>query len=211
MSTLDVIGFRHGTDKASHGHDYLRIYEPLIPADVPVKLLEIGWYEGASMRTWREYLHPESIVVGVDINQPAEPVDRVHFRKANATTHEVEKVADEFGPFDVIVDDGSHLSPDVVSTFRLLWPYVEPGGLYIIEDLHVSYHPDWYGWDPTRPTAGRTRRSGWTSMEYLKAIADDIHHGHAEAGPASPQTVFGTGVASIAFHPGVAILRKKMA
>lgn len=208
---LDVIGFRHGTDKASHGHDYLRIYEPLIPADVPVKLLEIGWYEGASMRTWREYLHPASIVVGVDINQPAEPVDRVHFRQANATTHEVEKVADEFGPFDVIVDDGSHLSADVVTTFRLLWPHVEPGGLYIIEDLHVSYHRDWHGWDPTRPKQGRSS-AGWaSSMEYLKGITDDIHHDHAGAGPASLQTAFGGSVASIAFHPGVAILRKKVA
>lgn len=202
---LDAIGFRHGTDKASHGHDYLRIYEPLIPADVPVKLLEIGWYEGASMRTWREYLHPASIVVGVDINQPAEPVERVQFRQANATTHEVEKVADEFGPFDVIVDDGSHLSPDVIATFKRLWPWVEEGGLYIIEDLHVAYHPDWHGWDPTSPTRGRAH--GPTSMEYLRHVADDVHFGHAGAGPSSRQTV--RGVASIAFHPGVAIIRKE--
>jgi hypothetical protein len=203
---LDAIGFHHGTDKASHGHDYLRIYEPLIPADVPVKLLEIGWYEGASMRTWREYLHPESIVVGVDINQPAEPVERVHFRKANATTGEVEKVANEFGPFDVIVDDGSHLSKDVIATFVLLWDSVAPGGLYVIEDLHVSYHKDWQGWDPTNPQ--RNRPGSLSSMEYLKRLADDVHFGHAGAGPSGRHAA---GVASIAFHPGVAIIRKKVA
>lgn len=205
---LDVIGLRHGTDKASHGHDYLRIYEPLIPADVPVKLLEIGWYEGASMRTWREYLHPESIVVGVDINQPAEPVDRVHFRQANATKPtEIVAVAEEFGDFDVVVDDGSHLSPDVTETFRLLWSRVAPGGLYIIEDLHVSYHPDWLGWDPTS-TKGRSRPIRGTSMEYLKNVADAVHFDHSGSGPAAPMM---RDVASIAFHPGVAIVRKKVA
>ena len=205
--SLDEIGLAQGTDKASHGHDYLRVYEPLIPADVPVRLLEVGWYEGASMRTWREYLHPESIVVGVDINQPADPVDRVHFRQANATKPtEIIPVAEEFGDFDVIVDDGSHLSPDVVETFRLLWSRVVPGGLYIIEDLHVSYHPDWQGWDPTHPTRGRVH--GQTSMEYLKNVADAVHFDHAGSGPASPMM---RDVASIAFHPGVAILRKKVA
>lgn len=205
--SLDEIGLAQGTDKASHGHDYLRVYEPLIPADVPIRLLEIGWYEGASMRTWREYLHPESIVVGVDINQPADPVDGVHFRHVNATSGEIERVADEFGPFDVIVDDGSHLSPDVIATFKRLWPWVEEGGLYIIEDLHVAYHPDWHGWDPTNPTRGRVH--GPTSMEYLKRIADDVHFEHAAAGPSSRQGP--RGLASIAFHPGVAILRKKVA
>lgn len=205
--SLDAIGLTHGTDKASHGHDYLRIYEPLIPADVPVKLLEVGWYEGASMRTWREYLHPESIVVGVDINQPAEPVDRVHFRKANATTGEVEKVADEFGPFDVIVDDGSHLSRDVVQTLLLLWDDVTPGGLYIIEDLHVSYHKDWNGWDPTDPQ--QRRLFTMTSMQFLKKVTDDVHLGHAGAGPKNMSLAHD--VASVAFHPGVAILRKKVA
>lgn len=205
--SLDEIGLAQGTDKASHGHDYLQVYEPLIPADVPVKLLEVGWYEGASMRTWREYLHPESLVVGVDINQPADPVDRVHFRHANATkSTEIIPVAEEFGDFDVIVDDGSHLSPDVVETFRLLWSRVAPGGLYIIEDLHVSYHPDWQGWDPT--TGSRQRPARGTSMEYLKNVADAVHFDHAESGPVAPMM---RDVASIAFHPGVAIIRKKVA
>jgi hypothetical protein len=205
--SLDEIGLAQGTDKASHGHDYLRVYEPLIPADVPVKLLEVGWYEGASMRTWREYLHPESIVVGVDINQPADPVDGVHFRKVDATSGEIERVADEFGPFDVIVDDGSHLSRHVIQTLLLLWEEVAPGGLYIIEDLHVSYHKDWQGWDPTDPQQKRQLGMA-SSMEFLKKVADDVHFGHAGAGPAHRHMV---DVASLAFHPGVAILRKKVA
>jgi len=202
---LDEIGLAHGTDKASNGHDYLRVYQSLIPADVPVKLLEIGWYEGASMRMWREYLDPGSIVVGVDIEKPAAPVDRVHFRQVDATSRDMVRVAAEFGEFDVIVDDGSHLSPDVIATFRMMWPHVAPGGLYVIEDLHVSYHPDWKGWDPTQPTRGH--RYGKTAMGFLQELTDDVHYRHAGAGPAN-RRMKGDRVGSIAFYPGLAVLRK---
>lgn len=203
MGVLDGIGLAQGTDKASDGHDYLTVYEPLIPRETPVRLLEIGWHQGASMRMWREWLHPASIIVGVDVTKPAEPVDRVHFRHVDATSPDMKDVIREFDAFDVVVDDGSHLSADVITSFAMLWPHVAPGGLYIVEDLQVSYHPAWGGWDPTSPTRGRRR--GDTSMEFLKRLTDDVHHSHADAGPTAPTY---TGVGSVAFHPGVAIIRK---
>lgn len=198
---LDAIGLEEGTDKASNGHDYLRIYQEIMPAVRPVNLLEIGWFDGASMRTWREYLHERSVIVGVDI-EPKEPIEGVHFRKVNATTPDVVTAVEEFGPFDFIIDDGSHLSPDVIHTFMLLWPQVQPGGYYIVEDLHVSYHLDWLGSDdPFKPG-----RKGQTSMQFLKSLTDDVHFGHAGAGPSKR---FVADIASITFHPGVAIIRKK--
>lgn len=200
---LDKIGLRHGTDKASDGHDYLRLYAEILPVMRPVKLLEIGWFDGASMKTWRSYLHEDSIIVGVDI-EPKKSIGGVHFRRADATTLAITEVAFEFGQFDYIIDDGSHLSPDVIATMTLLWPHVAPGGYYIVEDLHVSYHPDWKGWDPTRPTRGHVH--GETSMQFLKRIADDVHFGHMGAGPAGRHFA---DVASIAFHPGVAIIQKR--
>lgn len=202
MMNLDAIGLRHGTDKASDGHDYLKLYERIMPAVRPVKLLEIGWFDGASMRTWRSYLHEDSTIVGVDI-EPKKSIGGVHFRRADAATLQIVEVAEEFGPFDFVIDDGSHLSPDVIASMTLLWPHVAPGGYYIVEDLHVSYHPDWKGWDPTNPTGGRTH--GDTSMQFLKRIADDVHFGHAGAGPSGRHFA---DVASIAFHPGVAIIQK---
>lgn len=198
--SLDAVGRLFGTDKSSDGHDYLKLYERIMPAVRPVKLLEIGWFDGASMKTWRSYLHEDSTIVGVDI-ESKKSIGGVHFRQADATSLKVVEVAEEFGPFDYIIDDGSHLSPDVAVTLVLLWAYVAPGGYYIVEDLHVSYHPDWQGFDhPTKPGP-----HGETSMQFLKRIADDVHFGHAGAGPAGRHFA---DVASIAFHPGVAIIRK---
>jgi len=203
---LDKIGLVHGTDKASNGHDYLRIYEGIMPVYAPVNLLEIGWFDGASMRTWREYLHPDSTVTGVDIVSK-KPIEGVRFINADATKADFAEylVANDLAPFDFIIDDGSHLSPHVIASFTLLWDLVKPGGYYIIEDLHVSYHKDWKGWDPTAPERSRIS-GGQSSMEFLKTLTDSVHYGHAGAGP-SKATYHD--LASIAFHPGLAILRKR--
>lgn len=198
---LDEIGLKHGTDKASRWHDYLKIYEQIMPATWPISLLEIGWFDGASMRTWREYLHEDSTIVGVDI-EDKEMIPGVHFRQADSTTTRIAAVAEEFGPFDFIIDDGSHLSPDVINSFIRLWSQVKPGGYYIVEDLHVSYHRGWLG-NPD-PDARGTR--GETSMQFLRRLADDVHYGHAGAGPNRRRV---SDIGSIAFYPGLAIIRKK--
>lgn len=41
--------------------------------------------------------------------------------------------------FDIIIDDGSHVSSDIIRTFALYFPKLKSGGTYIIEDLHASY------------------------------------------------------------------------
>lgn len=200
---LDELGIHYGTDKASTFHDYLRVYATLIPYGRPVNLLEIGWGDGASMRMWQSYLHVESTIVGVDINEPKEQIPGVYDVVVDATSPDVQTLVEHHGPFDFIIDDGSHMSPDVIDTFQLLWPLVKPGGFYIIEDLHVSYHPDWKGWDPT--TVERRRSPGLSSMEVVKRLADDVHHGHAGAGPSTAAAR----VQSLSFHPGLAIIEKR--
>ena len=42
-------------------------------------------------------------------------------------------------PFDIIIDDGSHLDEHMWVTFLEIWPTLRPGGIYIIEDI-ISPH-----------------------------------------------------------------------
>jgi SAM-dependent methyltransferase len=47
------------------------------------------------------------------------------------------KLAKEVGPeFDIIIDDGSHASHHQQISLAVLFEFLKPGGLYIIEDLH---------------------------------------------------------------------------
>ena len=43
------------------------------------------------------------------------------------------------GPWNVVVDDGSHLPEHQLLTFRRLFPTLTPGGMYIIEGTETSY------------------------------------------------------------------------
>ena len=40
----------------------------------------------------------------------------------------LERLARTYGPFDVVIDDGSHIGRHTIATFEGLWPAVRPGG-----------------------------------------------------------------------------------
>jgi hypothetical protein len=46
------------------------------------------------------------------------------------------------GPWDTIIDDGSHVPAHMTFSLFSLWNSIKPGGLYIIEDLETDYWPD---------------------------------------------------------------------
>jgi len=40
--------------------------------------------------------------------------------------------------FDIMIDDGGHHPPFTKISLVTLWPFVKPGGVYVIEDIHVN-------------------------------------------------------------------------
>ena len=116
----------------------------------PVKLLEVGVFRGATLALWRKYHHPETVIVGIDINPDAtrfdDPNSNVHVRIGDQSDREfLNEVVKQFGPFDIIIDDGSHIVSHMITTFdHLFLDGLVPGGLYIVEDLHTNY------WDSHR-------------------------------------------------------------
>jgi predicted O-methyltransferase YrrM len=142
-SRLDEIGLRHGTDKSSAHHDYLRHYElhfGLMKAPIQ-SLLEIGVYDGASLRMWRDFL-PDAHIICLDIDPRCKT-----FEGGNATVElcdqsdpwQLTAVGVKHGPFDLIIDDGSHIWSHQILTFETLVSFLAPGGLYIMEDIDTSF------------------------------------------------------------------------
>jgi predicted O-methyltransferase YrrM len=134
--------------KALH---FLPVYESALSAlrSRPIRMMEIGVYHGGSMQMWRQYLHPESVIVGIDIDpavaQFDRPSDGLHVRIGGQQDIPfLERVVNEFGTFDVILDDGSHMTSHMVDTFRYLFPNgLAPGGVYIVEDIGTNYLKPW--------------------------------------------------------------------
>lgn len=74
-------------------------------------------------------------------------------------------VAAEFGPFDVILDDGSCINAHQIASFETLWPHLNNAGLYTMEDCHTSYWPGFGG--------GYRNEAGF--IEFAKRPVDTIH------------------------------------
>jgi hypothetical protein len=142
-SRLDEIGVRHGTDKSSSHHGYLDHYEiQLGLSKTPIRsLLEVGVFDGSSLRMWREFL-PEARIVCLDIDPRCKA-----YEGGNATVElcdqsdplQLNAIGVKYGPFDVIIDDGSHIWSHQIVTFETLFPFLAQGGLYIMEDIDTSF------------------------------------------------------------------------
>lgn len=151
MSYLDKIAIEFGTDKSSNGHDYCRYYEffflALDKEFKDTKLLEIGVYKGDSLKMWNKWFMGKAEIHGIDIRG-----DYEYLHELGIKTHIVDQSnkADLvlFGEqykdyFDIIIDDGSHMSSDMILTFETLFPYLKSGGFYCIEDLLCDQDTRW--------------------------------------------------------------------
>lgn len=129
--------------------EYNRLFQPL--RLLPIRLLELGVHQGASMTLWQDYF-PVATVVGLD--GEAKPAsfpsnDRFHFvHGAQDNLALLDKaIAMAGGPFDVIIDDCSHLGCHTARSFAHLFAKgLNPGGIYIIEDICTAF-TSCGGWD----------------------------------------------------------------
>ncbi len=175
---LDALAQHHGTDKSSTGHAYTHLYKRHLGRRrlLVRSVLEIGvggttsrgGYDtsagGQSLRMWSRYF-PRATVVGVDIHPKAVSGPRIRFEQGDQSDQRfLGDLARTYGPFDVVIDDGSHIGRHTIASFAALWPAVRPGGFYVIEDLAVSYHPTWEGGPPGTPG---------TAADLLKGLIDD--------------------------------------
>jgi SAM-dependent methyltransferase len=206
LEPLDQIGLRNGTDKASDRNDFLRFYEPFLQSFrlEPVRVLEIGVLGGASVRTWRDYF-PYGEIIGVDINPDAKTNagQRISIELADQSRQDdMDRIA-ALGPFDLVIDDGSHVWEHQIRAFRTLMKVVKPGGLFILEDLDTSYGRylrDYSGSGGTTAANYLFELAGWViGQRQLREVEQlDPHMG----------AIWPT-VASVSFSRGTAVVQRR--
>jgi hypothetical protein len=194
---------------------YADLFEPL-RAD-PVKILEIGIQNGGSLELLDAYFPNARLIVGCDVDPRCGDLvyrsERVKVIVGNSILPEtVARILEHSKRYDIIIDDGSHKSRDIVGNFARYFPMVEPGGLYVVEDLHCSY---WAS------HGGGFQRSD-SSMEFLKRLCDAVNFEHWSADRrsgsllASFRSIYGIDIddselaqiQSITFHNSLAVIRK---
>ncbi|MFN4276773.1 MAG: class I SAM-dependent methyltransferase [Ferrovibrio sp.] len=142
-ASLTELADHFKTDKGNIKHNYTAVYETYLSGlrDRPgIRLMEIGVACGSSLKTWARYFR-DAKIVGIDIRPECATLCRnypnIRIEIGNATQK-------SFGTdWDIIIDDGSHVSADIVDAFNINWPTLKSGGFYFIEDLKCTHNPDY--------------------------------------------------------------------
>lgn len=175
MKNLIELYDEHNGKSSDKWDIYLHTYHQYLSSSrMSVKnFLEIGVQNGGSLEIWRKYFPAAENIVGCDINPDCEKLkyndDTIKIVIGNSSTEDVKnRIQDIAQSFDLIIDDGSHDSSDIIKSFLLYFPLVNDEGIYIIEDLHCSYWQNFEGglYDP------------FSSMAFLKKLADVQNHEH---------------------------------
>lgn len=177
-----------------HSH-FFAIYESQFSSiqDEPVKILEIGVYNGGSLYMWRKYFPNAELLVGIDIDPYCkrweDKEENIFIEIGDQVNKEfLLEVNKKYGPFDIIIDDGGHENNQIITTFQVLFPLLKNNGYYVVEDTYHSYWPNYScnkdsstkvytpsGIKGGRPINIDKTKSKQTSMDFLKSLADKIN------------------------------------
>jgi len=194
--------FQQNTGKIIYKpHHYFPIYEKHLSSfqNKQVTIIEIGVFKGGSLEMFAEYLGPLATVVGVDIDEGCKKheTDFVKIRIGDQSdTKFLESLIEEFGPPDIVIDDGSHQMHDLRKTFDYLYPRVSKNGLYIAEDVGTSYWQEFGG--------GLYHEDSF--IEYSKSLIDQLNYEVVREAIPSPQFIRDT--KSITFYHSVVVFEK---
>lgn len=177
-SDLPALAKYFGTDKWG-AHWYAQHYQRHFAAlrRRPLRILEIGIggyadpaQGGESLRMWKAYF-PRASVCGVDIHHKHAHDERRIKTFVGSQDDEdfLQRLNREQGPFDIVIDDGSHMNAHVIRSFQILFPLLKEDGIYVVEDTQTAYWPQ-FGGAPAQDTAAPT------SLNFLKRLTDGLNH-----------------------------------
>ena len=206
MNDMQRLGEKHNTDKVWR-HKYHEIFPTYIEKFYRENggLIEIGLKDGASLNMWTE-LFPNMHIYGLSREAKDEVADRHTVLQCDQSDqiqldHAVKKIKH---PIHFINDDGSHIPEHQLLTFNKLFPVLEIGGVYIIEDIETSYWTKGglYGYK-TRYGKGNKR----SIVEIFKNTVDAVNYKFSKS--AEGEVQHQKQISAVCFEQNCIIIKKR--
>lgn len=143
MSKLHEIFLRIPYSSVKY-NTYFNVYEHVFEKYVGKKItfVEVGVLNGGSLFMWREYFGDQARIIGIDLNPAAlKWVDHgfeIHIGSQSDPTF-WEDLFLKVGNVDILLDDGGHTNRQQIVTVAKTLPYINDGGVLVVEDVHSSY------------------------------------------------------------------------
>ncbi len=205
IKELSKLAKNFKTDKGIGLHEYTEIYDDYFSSlkNIPMNILEIGIFEGESLKLWESYFL-NSNIIGLDINEDCSKYSggrKTIYIGSQTDESILNQITKNHSPLSIIIDDGSHNWDHQIITFKIAFQLLKPGGLYFIEDLHTSYANNW---------AGGTM----TCVNFLKTLVDDVmingksFMGTKEIGN-QPMSYLERNIEYIHFYKSICVIKKR--
>ncbi len=200
---------KYGVDKWGE-HWYMQHYErhfqSLRYAKINILEIGVGGYQypnrgGESLRMWEEYF-PKAIIYGIDIHdKKAHERDRIRIRQGSQDDPKfLKEVVDDAHGFDIIIDDGSHINEHMIKSFLTLFPLLNDGGFYAVEDLQTSYWPRFGG-------SSKDLNRDQSAVGFFKNLVDCLNYEEIIR-PGYQPTYFDRHIREIYFYHNLIIIKK---
>lgn len=134
----------------------------------PITIIEIGVFNGGSLHMWRNYFGRQATIVGVDCTPECEQFSEPGIEIVIGDQGDrafLRSLAERHRDFAILLDDGGHQMHQQIATFEEMYPRLRPDGVYLCEDTHTSYLPE-YGGGYRQPN---------TFVEAVKPLIDRLN------------------------------------
>ena len=157
-------------DFSTKWEKYFDVYENIFRnyKNKKITFVEIGIFNGGSLKLWKNYFGPNSRIIGIDINKECKKFEN---KKNNIEVfignQSDEQFWDNFfnsvGKVDIILDDGGHTNLDQIITTTKVVDKINDGGLLVIEDTHTSYLSEY------------NSSKKFSFINFVKCMVDDLN------------------------------------
>lgn len=151
---------------------------------------------------WKQYFGPHAKVFGIDINPHCKKLEEQQVEIFIGDQEDktfLKELAGKIPRIDILIDDGGHTMQQQINTFEELFPRIDQNGVYLCEDLHTSYWPDF---------GGGYKEPG-TFIEYSKNFIDYIHAWHSRQSDLLGITEFTRSVHSLHYYNSILVIEKR--
>jgi cephalosporin hydroxylase len=178
--------------KSSKWRHYFDVYDQYFSRyrGTQVRILEIGIWNGGSLQMWKDYFGSLAEVVGMDIDERCKEFEEDQITVIIGDQTDV-SLLESLGEFDIILDDGGHTMSQQTVSFNTLYSHVKPDGIYMVEDTHTSYMPQFIDSEPT-------------FMDFTKTLVDKLH-AHYPSGQIGP---FARTTNAIHYYDSIVVFEK---
>lgn len=168
----------------------------------PLLMVEIGVFHGGSLGMWKNYFGPNAKIVGVDINPRAsqfadDQVDIVIGDQSDRAF--LKRLRDQYPHIDILLDDGGHSMNQQIVTFEEMFHAVTDDGVYMVEDIHTSYWPE-YGGGLNSPNS---------FIEYSKKLVDELNAWHVREWNDKERSFVSREACSITYYDSIIVIERR--